>query len=211
MEKYLPFFPLNLVVYPGEPLNLHVFEPRYKQLVRDCTTNNTTFGIPAFLNNRISEYGTEVRVVAIERTYPDGRMDIRSEGLQVFRLLTFDNPAPSKLYAGGEVQALARQDEQDDDVHADLVTEIYKLYRLLNLTLEVDPEAEQPFSYAVAHKLGLSLDQEYELLTIEQERERQLFLIEHLRKTLPVVEELERTKARIRQNGHFKHFDPLNF
>ncbi|MEO1628994.1 MAG: LON peptidase substrate-binding domain-containing protein, partial [Bacteroidota bacterium] len=46
-----PLFPLKLVVYPGEQLNLHIFEPRYKQLIRECEQNKVTFGIPAFIND----------------------------------------------------------------------------------------------------------------------------------------------------------------
>jgi ATP-dependent Lon protease len=51
MPRLLPLFPLNLVVFPHEKLNLHIFEPRYRQLVRDCLEQNLTFGIPPFLDN----------------------------------------------------------------------------------------------------------------------------------------------------------------
>ena len=49
MARYLPLFPLRIVVFPGEKLNLHVFEPRYKQLVLECVAEEKTFGIPTYI------------------------------------------------------------------------------------------------------------------------------------------------------------------
>ena len=84
MEKTLSLFPLNLIVYPGEDLNLHVFEPRYRQLINECLEEERTFGIPAFINNKLPGYGTEMHVTTLHKRYPDGRMDIKSKGLGRF-------------------------------------------------------------------------------------------------------------------------------
>ena len=53
MEKTISLFPLNLIVYPGEDLNLHVFEPRYRELINECLEEETTLGIPAFIKNKL--------------------------------------------------------------------------------------------------------------------------------------------------------------
>lgn len=209
MEKTLSLFPLNLVVYPGEDLNLHIFEPRYRQLINECLEEERTFGIPAFINNKLPGFGTEMHVTTLHKRYSDGRMDIKSKGLGVFRLVNFENPLPGKLYAGGEVELI----DSDDgfSAHATALTErLDRLYDLLQMEQDYSATVEN-LSYKVAHRVGLSVEQEYELLTLETEAERQLFLIQHLNTVLPVIADMERTKQRIRMNGHFKNLDPLNF
>ncbi|GAB3039735.1 LON peptidase substrate-binding domain-containing protein [Spirosoma pulveris] len=209
MEKTLSLFPLNLIVYPGEDLNLHIFEPRYRQLINECLDEERTFGIPAFINNKLPGYGTEMHVTTLHKRYPDGRMDIKSKGLGVFKLVNFENPIPGKLYAGGEVELVPPGDSYS--AHASALTErLERLYNLLQIETDYSATSEN-LSYKVAHKVGLSIEQEYELLTLETEAERQLFLIQHLNNVLPVVSDMERTKQRIRMNGHFKNLDPLNF
>ena len=100
----LPLFPLNLVAFPGEKLNLHIFEPRYRELVRDCFTEGLTFGIPPFLDNAVQELGTEMRLLSVEKTHTGGEMDIRTEAIGVFRVRKFLRQAPGKLYAAAEEQ-----------------------------------------------------------------------------------------------------------
>lgn len=209
MEKTLPLFPLNLIVYPGEDLNLHIFEPRYRQLISECIDEERTFGIPAFINNKLPGYGTEMHVTTLHKRYDDGRMDVKSKGLGVFKLVNFENPVAGKLYAGGDVELVEPGDGFSAHVDA-LAERVGRLYNLLQIETDYDPLVEN-FSYRVAHKVGLSVEQEYELLTLESEPERQLFLIQHLNNVLPVVSDMERTKQRIRMNGHFKNLDPLNF
>ena len=102
---YLPFFPLKLVAFPGEELNLHIFEPRYRQLLADVEQDGVNFGICTY-NNQLTGYGTEVRLEKIYKRYEDGRLDIKTRCLSAFQIQTFDNPMPGKLYAGGEIEYL---------------------------------------------------------------------------------------------------------
>lgn len=206
----LPLFPLNLVVFPNEDFNLHVFEPRYKELVEDCISKNITFGIPVFLENRIQEYGVEVEIIEIVNKYPDGRMDIKTKGLGIFIIKSFSNPMKGKLYAGGEVERLEIEEDSDTLQRLLLVEAISQLYEILRVQTKL--KSDVPFlSYKLAHKIGLSLKQEYELLTILTESERIVYLMEHLKKSIPIVKEMERTKEVIKLNGHFKNLDPLKF
>jgi Lon protease-like protein len=69
VTNFIPIFPLALVVFPGEALNLHIFEPRYKELVNECHAGGKPFGIPAVIENKVSELGT---LVEIEYTRPGG-------------------------------------------------------------------------------------------------------------------------------------------
>ena len=68
MTNFIPIFPLNIVVYPGEGLNLHIFEPRYRQLIKECHEKAKPFGIPAVIEKRLQDYGTVVHVKEITTT-----------------------------------------------------------------------------------------------------------------------------------------------
>lgn len=207
----LPLFPLSLVVFPGEHVNLHIFEPRYRQLVKECVEGETSFGITPYLEKKLQQYGTQVRVMQVAKQYEDGRMDITAEGLKRYRMVRFKNPVTGKLYAGAEVEFI-ENDPDDTTISERLVLneKIKELYQVLNVENEFDPE-ESYFSYQVGHKIGLSAAQEYKLLQIDTESDRIQFLQAHLEQAIPIVRSTERTKELIRLNGHFKNFDPLNF
>ncbi len=210
MQKFLPLFPLNLIVFPMEDLNLHIFEPRYRELINECLDNGTSFGIPTFLDGRLPGFGTEVKILSLSRRYEDGRMDVHTQGIRAFRILDFQNPVEMKLYAGGMVELLP-EPPISPSVMIGLIERVKTLYGLLGETNTFDVNKPQPYSFQIAHKIGLSLEQEYNLLKIPTEAERQGFLIQHLERIIPILQEVERTKDRIKLNGHFKNLDPLNF
>ncbi len=103
MTNFIPIFPLGIVVYPGEALNLHIFEPRYKQLINDCFVSKKPFGIPSVINGKISEVGTAVTVIEISKLYDDGKMDIKTQGGSVFKILEIITDLPEKMYSGAIV------------------------------------------------------------------------------------------------------------
>lgn len=208
--KILPLFPLQLVVYPGEDLNLHIFEPRYKQLINECLEEQRTFGIPTFLKNKVLGFGTEMHITALHKCYPDGRMDISTKGIRVFEVHEFWQPMPNRLYAGGEVSLRPAAAADYSPYTSALVERVNQLYAMLRIEVDYEP-TDSLFSYRIAHKIGLSIEQEYELLTIPTEPQRQQFLIKHIDNVLPVIAEIERTKERIKLNGHFRNLDPLDF
>jgi hypothetical protein len=210
MQKFLPLFPLNLIAFPLEDLNLHIFEPRYRELINECLDNGTTFGIPTFLEGRLPGFGTEVKILSLSKRYEDGRMDIHTQGIRVFRILDFQNPVEMKLYAGGVVELLP-EPPISPSVMIGLTERVRILYNLLGETNTFDVNKPQPYSFQIAHKIGLSLEEEYKLLKMPTEAERQGFLIQHLERIIPVLQEVERTKERIKLNGHFKNLDPLKF
>ncbi|MES2516527.1 MAG: LON peptidase substrate-binding domain-containing protein [Bacteroidota bacterium] len=210
MQKFLPLFPLNLVAYPLEDLNLHIFEQRYRDLINESLDNGTTFGVPVFLEGRLPGFGTEVKIVKLSKRYDDGRMDVQTQGVRTFRILDFQNPVEMKLYAGGVVELLP-EPEISPSVMIGLSQRVETLYELLNEVHSFNANKPQPYSYQIAHKIGLSLEEEYKLLKMPTEAERQGFLIQHLERIIPILQEVERTKERIKLNGHFKNLDPLTF
>ena len=208
--KRLALFPLNIVTFPGEDLNLHVFEPRYKQLVNDCLEQQLSFGIPSYVQNKI-DLGTEVEIVEVAKEYEDGRMDIRTKATQVFRVLDYWNPWEEKLYAGGEIEYTHVVKDIGD---------ISKLYKMKELVAQLfawlqdvnTPNITEVQSvFDLGHKIGLKLEEEYQLIKMTSEDERLDFTINHLEHLLPALERAQSAQERIKQNGHFKHLDPLKF
>jgi hypothetical protein len=205
---YLPFFPLKLVAFPGEELNLHIFEPRYRQLLADIEQEGGTFGICTFIN-QLTGYGTEVRLEKIYKRYEDGRLDIKTRCLSAFQIQSFDNPMLGKLYAGGEINYLGNDPKISAALHHEFIFYLKEILYLLDFITEYDPNLVNSFTFA--HKIGLKLEDELELLKIESEEERSLFLIQHFKRMIPVMKSIEQAKEKIKQNGHFKHLDPLSF
>src|SRR4051812_32916205 len=103
MTNFIPIFPLSIVVYPGEHLNLHIFEPKYIQLINECYSEKKSFGIPAVIDKRLQDYGTVMKITEITNVMDNGEMDIRSEGNEVFRVLEVIREIPDKLYSGAIV------------------------------------------------------------------------------------------------------------
>jgi uncharacterized protein len=205
MNELIPIFPLEAVVFPGDALNLHIFEPRYKQLINDCAETKMSFGIPVVIDRKICELGTLVQLTEITNREPDGQMDIRTKGLKVFRVRRFVKECRKKLYSGAEVEYPADEGTGDPKVMRAILSAIKKLHSLLNVKKPFPKAQAELASHDVAHHAGLSLEQSVELLGLFDERERQEYLLRHLKRTLPVVAQMESLKERIALNGHFKH------
>lgn len=212
MTNFIPIFPLGIVVYPGEQLNLHIFEPRYKQLIRDCIEVKKPFGIPCVIDNHLKEMGTLVEIIAIDKLYDNGELDIITRGQKIFRELEVVKEIPDKLYSGAIVNYPHNvEDGGKRDLMQKIVQGIRELHRMLNITKDFKKPDETLTSYDVAHHAGLSLEEEYELLQLLQEVQRQEYLKRHLGKVLPVIAEMEQLKEKVKLNGHFKNLSKLDF
>ncbi len=102
----IAFFPLQIFLLPGEKTNLHIFEPRYKQLLNDCAQNSSSFGIPLVLNKELTGYGSIVRITNELKLHADGSSDIEIEGFEIFKIDKFSPILAEKLYPGGDVDIL---------------------------------------------------------------------------------------------------------
>ena len=212
MTNFIPVFPLGIVVYPGEMVNLHIFEPRYKQLINECYSEGKPFGIPTVIDNRLSEMGTLVRITEVAKVYDNGELDIKTLGLRVFRVLEMIRNVPDKLFSGAIVNY---PDNSEGPVKKELmqrvVNAIRELHRLLNIEKDFHKPDEELASYDIAHHIGLSLEQEYELLGLLREEQRQEYIKRHLGKVLPVIAEMETLKEKVKLNGHFKNLSSFKF
>lgn len=211
MTNFIPIFPLGIVVYPGETLNLHIFEPRYKQLITECHAQNKLFGIPSIIDNRLQDYGTLIRINEITTIHENGEMDIKTSGEKVFRILEVIKEVPEKLYSGAIVTYPDNYEKGNPEVMRRVLNSIRELHRLLNVAKDFKKNDEEINAYDVAHHIGLSLQEEYELLNLFDERQRQEYLKRHLTKVIPLVAEMEQLKEKVKLNGHFKNLSSFNF
>lgn len=211
MTNFIPIFPLNLVVYPGERLNLHIFEERYKQLITDCYADKKPFGIPVVKDNELKEYGTLVQIIEIKQVYDDGRMDIITQGSSVFRILETIATVPNKGYSGAIVSYPNNKEYLQNALIATLLQTVRQLHNLLQVQKEFAKPDELITSYDLAHHVGLSLEQEVELLQIMDEAQRCEYLRRHLSQVIPVVREMDELKQRVKRNGHFRELKGFGF
>lgn len=204
MSHLIPIFPLELVVYPGEALHLHIFEPRYKQLINEIEESKGRFGIPSVVNKRMAGLGTVMELEEITTVHESGEMDIKTRGRDIFRIAEVIKLMPGKLYSGARVEITPNDFTGDEE----LMRQVLSAVRLMHKLLKVEKNFNKPVgvlnSYDVAHHAGLTLKQEYELLGLQEENQRLEFLNHHLSQILPTVIEMESLKQKIQMNGHFR-------
>ncbi len=206
MTNFIPVFPLNIVVFPGEALNLHIFEPRYKQMISERIIDKKPFGIPPVFNNQPSELGALMHVTELVKEYANGELDIRIKAEKVFRSLQYIDSIPDKLYAGAIVTYPDNSLVPDgSNIGAQIINEVMRLYKLFNTFEKLPVFDKTPLSYDIAHLVGLTREQEYELLGLFSEIQRMEYIRRHLNNIVPVINELESMKARVQMNGHFRN------
>jgi Lon protease-like protein len=87
MEKLLPLFPLPVVVFPDSPLPLHIFEPRYIEMINECLEKSSEFGVVFYLSRGIKRVGTMVRIQNVIKRFEGGRMNILTIGKKRFKII----------------------------------------------------------------------------------------------------------------------------
>jgi ATP-dependent Lon protease len=205
--EHLPLFPLELVLYPGETVPLHIFEPRYKEMIRDCLSGDRSFGVVLTIEGVLSDVGCVAEIRQILKRYPDGRLDIAVEGRQRFRVREVSE---ARQYMQGRVDVLPEASEEvDPNIQQRVIAQHMKLLELAGR--EVSPSIYQDVdmvSFFIAQNAGLTLAQKQSVLEKESETDRISFLVSFLEGFIPQVEKMGTLREKIRSNGHFKDFPP---
>ncbi len=211
MTNFIPIFPLGVVIYPAEKLHLHIFEPRYKQLIKECYAAKKPFGIPTVLKNKLQDIGTLVEITDIVQEYENGEMDINTKGIKIFRILEVIKSVPDKLYSGAIVNyPVNHLKDGNDKLMLSIVNGVKEVHRLLNISKDFKKPDNELNSYDVAHHAGLSIEEEYEFLGLLRELFQQEYLKRHLQKVLPMLMEMEQLREKVKLNGHFRNLSPLD-
>lgn len=198
----IAMFPLQLVIFPGEVIPLHIFEPRYKQLVGECESDGVTFVIPTFVNQSVSQYGTEVSLVKVIRRYEDGELDILVRGERVVKLLEVVERFGDKLYSGVRCEPAPYYADAEEEIESTLREKVMQLAQLLERTSPITELTQDSFAFGLAPYLNLNLSQKLTLLAMHSERDRQEFLIRHVDELIKEVgKRVDPQKTIVGQNG----------
>ncbi len=200
MSALLPLFPLDVVLLPGTPIPLHIFEPRYKEMIGECMAQKTAFGIVRAKEDSIAEIGCTAEILEVTKRYDDGRLDILCEGRRRFEVMGL-NEELSFLQA--EVTYF---DDEPGGTPSDQVDEALRLYidliRLLDAEAEA-PEAGTPqLSFQLAAPMPLDLDFKQTLLGMRSERERIAAVVTYYQALLPRMRRAVKARKKAGGNGH---------
>jgi Lon protease-like protein len=209
----IPLFPLPLVLFPGENIPLHIFEPRYKEMVAECLRDGHPFGVVSYLNNKVSMVGCSCEIAHVQTVYEDGRYDIIGHGSDRFLIYGFDT---KRSFLQGNVSYFHDVvNSEQNDVIADMLHQIEPLFKeilqLAKQEVSIHPIDPPKRSFEFGHYIGFELSQKQNLLEIKSEYERLVFIKHHLEHVLPKLRAFEDTRHKIRSNGHFKEFPPIHF
>ncbi|MGZ4400566.1 MAG: LON peptidase substrate-binding domain-containing protein [Gaiellaceae bacterium] len=199
--RELGLFPLPLVLLPGERIPLHIFEPRYRELVSECLEQERPFGVLLSEEESLREVGTEASVVEVLEQTEDGRSTILVEGGSRFRL--------SELTAGRSFRTgLAEPfaDEREDEPEQELVDRTMELFRRLAALTETDidellEEGIEPRAFSIAAHVELELERKQELLELRSERERMELLASLLERAALAISHMREQRKRASGNG----------
>lgn len=206
MEK-IGLFPLNIVVFPDSSVPLHIFEPRYKELINTALDKHKDFGINLVDSARLYQTGCTVEVSEISRRYPDGRLDVIVTGKQRYTLRSLREG--EELYYVGIVDYFA-DDDDNESVDTGLRVECITLYN--ELIEIVYPGAADDYvldiastvtaSFVIAQKAGLDILRKQELLEIRSETRRLEILQDYMERLLPDLREKRRLQDVVMSDGY---------
>ena len=195
----LGLFPLGLVLVPGEQIPLHIFEPRYRELIGECLDNDSEFGLVLGDDQEIRSVGTTAAVVEVLERHEDGRLDIVVEGRERFQIL---EETEGRSFRTAQVEELVDTGEEPD---ADEVERCLAAFRRLVETAEAELEESEPGSeglaYWIAARVDFSVDAKQQLLELLSERERVVRLAELLAQAIGALRFAKTASERAAGNG----------
>jgi len=198
----IPLFPLNVVLLPGADLPLHIFEPRYLEMVNLCLKEKSEFGVLLALPKGVARVGCTAEIIEVVERHSDGTMDILSVGREPFRVIEFFEKNP---LAEGHVDYL---EDRDASTNPSLRRELIELYETCHtLVFEDYPknaaggEAAQ-LSFIVAGTLPMDLLWKQQILELRSESDRQERLVGYLRAWAPHLQKTGVMRQRAGGNGH---------
>ena len=187
MSSLLPLFPLELVLFPGVPLPLHIFEPRYKEMIAECLEQKKLFGIVRASEEGVAGIGCTAEIVSVTKKYDDGRMDILTRGVERFEVLEVNE---ERSFLQAEISLV--HDSADDEPgkpDAQLVEQAVRLHaeivKLAGAELAGADEKAVNLSFLLAGSLPLDLDFKQNLLTTLSETKRLEAVVGYLQAILP--------------------------
>lgn len=203
VNPLLPLFPLDLVLLPGVPLPLHIFEPRYKEMVNECLDQNRHFGIIRSKDESLATIGCTAEILNVLKKYPDGRMNILAEGKKRFEVLQINQ---ERSFLQADVFYL--EDDEQPAGEPELATAL-RLHREIMQLAGAQPEEigkadASQLAYRLAGSLPFDPDFQQALLEMNSESDRVQAIIAFFEKLLPVLQRNALAKRKAGGNGHVR-------
>jgi Lon protease-like protein len=200
----LPLFPLQVVLFPGSSLPLHIFEERYKTLISECLEERKEFGVNLVHQNEMLKVGCTAAVSSVVKRFADGRMDIAVVGRNRYELLRYE--VGRAAYLVGDVRYLASVGEDLDRALAEETVVLYnelvsRVYNDKLPQIEVR-EYEQGLSFVLAQKSGMDLLQRQRLLELSSENGRLEMIHAYLTGAIPRLDKIEEIERVIQSDGY---------
>ena len=192
-------FPLNLVLVPGEQAPLHIFEPRYRELISECLDFGNDFGLLLEDDEGMREVGTRCKVVEVIDRFPDGRLNVVVEATERFQLLEVTD---GRTFRTAEIETLP--DESDTPLE-DEVEEVLAAYARVVAAAEAELEDldldADSVAYQIAARIDFGTEVKQGLLELRSERERVIKLAPMLNQAAEAVEREREIRTRAAGNG----------
>jgi len=201
LSALLPLFPLDVVLLPGTPLPLHVFEPRYKEMIGECLQGSQVFGVVRAKEGGVAEIGCTAEIMTVTKKYDDGRMDIVTLGRDRFEVL---HVSQERSFLQAEVLYLR---DEPSAASPEEVSQAMKLHTEI-MTLagaqpaDVSEIDKQQLSFHLAGSLPLDLDFKQALLGMKSEPERLQAIISFFETLLPSMRRTVHVRRKAGGNGH---------
>jgi len=198
----LPIFPLDLVLLPSVPLPLHIFEDRYREMISECLEKQRPFGVVRTKEEEgVADIGCTAEIVGVSKKYPDGRMDIITEGRERFEIMRVDQ---ERSFLRAEVNYLHDEGGKPGAEDIDKVLKLHgEILKMAGAEPAGTPEAKHPqLSFQIAGSLPLDLDFKQNLLTMTSELSRVRAVISYLETILPNLRRTVQVRRKAGSNGH---------
>ena len=195
----LGLFPLNLVLLPGEQAPLHVFEPRYKELIGECLDEDREFGLVLADEEGMRAVGTRAGVIEVLERFPDGRLNIVVEGRDRFRLLQMTG---GRSFTTAEVAEIDDEGEEPSEEEVERCLAAYeRVVSAADAELEdLDMDADS-IAFQIAARVDFGTEVKQGLLELRSERERVVRLAPMLDRAADAVERDREIRERASSNG----------
>jgi len=187
VNSLLPIFPLDLVLLPGVSLPLHIFEPRYKEMIAECLERKKPFGVVRASDDGVADIGCMAEIVSVTKKYDDGRMDIVTRGLDRFEVIQVHE---DRSFLQAEV-SVVQDEEEPEKPTTEIVTQAVRLHaeiaKLAGSELSGPDDRAGNLSFLLAGSLPLDLDFKQSLLSTLSEAKRLEAVVGYLEAVLPVL------------------------
>ena len=183
MSSLLPIFPLELVLLPGVPLPLHIFEPRYKEMIAECLEQKKPFGVVRASSDGVADIGCTAEIMSVTRKYDDGRLDILTRGVDRFEVIQVNE---DRSFLQAEISVV---EDEPDKPGAQIVTQAVRLHAEIAKLAGEEPSGPDEhagnLSFLLAGSLPLDLDFKQNLLSTLSEAKRLEAVVGYLEAVLP--------------------------